>query len=303
MGNHSAINEIRRNIRYGDTKKAISIFDELLEGRPGYDDFILQAGRWTSLEKEFREGLVTREQWDVGTVNFHKNLIYFAQEMEGEQGNTGLNEDARNYPVNVYFFACDFDITPLKNQIIKQNKQQDIFEFQIINWPLWEGRIAFEEAIREQDFDGKLSFVDSVVEKVRQFPHQNRSENTIDLVVTSINMPKRFYTWANIPRDGIVISQGTLREIFEFSQDTINDLILKVIQRMAIYALNIPDLKAHEATKGCVFDLTVDIRDLKNSIEINYLCRECEGIIASSEKGRAVLSHINKWVDNLILNQ
>jgi len=271
-----------------------------LTGSRRQDDLVVLTGRWNKLEKEYREGLITLEQRDVGTLNFYKALIHLAREIEGEVNQEGVM-DFEVYKVNVYFFACDFDVARLKNQIIRQNKRQDIFEFQFVNWPLWAGRVALEEDVKAQQFTKRLSFVDSVIEKVRQFPHKTDAKKAIDLVITSIPIPKNFYAWNNRERDGIVISAGKIGAIFGTDEALINSMIVRVMQRMLIYALRIPGLQAHEATRGCVFDFTVDIRDLKHSIEINYLCKECEKIISSSPEGKVVLKQINDWVDNLIL--
>jgi hypothetical protein len=300
MTTQIAVNDVRRNLSLGKTEAAIAVFEALLEGSPKKDDLVVQTGRWNRLEKQYREGLITLEQRDVGTTNLYKALIHLAREVEGES-DTYLAADFKTYKVNIYFFACDFDVTSLKNKIIRQNKRQNIFEFQLVNWPLWSGRVALEEDIRAQQFRKRLSFVDSVIEKVRQFPQQHQGANTIDLVITSLRMPRRFYAWNNKERDGIVISVGKLRSIFGTDEETINAMVVRVMQRMLIYGLHLPGLQAHEATRGCVFDLTVDIRELKHSIEINYLCKACETIIASSPEGIGVLKQINDWVDNLIL--
>ncbi len=302
MSTLTTVNDIRRTLSLGKTEAAIAIFEDLLEGSPKKDDLVIQTGRWNNVEQQYREGLITLEQKNVATIKLYKALINLVKELERESNpDFAQVADFKSYQVNVYFFACDFDVAPLKNKIIRQNKRQDIFEFQFVNWSLWSGRLALEEEVKAQQFTKRLSFVDSVIEKVRQFPHNTDVKNTIDLVITSLPMPKNFYAWNNMERDGIVISAGKIGAVFGTDEAMTNSMVVRVMQRMLIFALRIPGLQAHEATRGCVFDLTVDIRELKHSIEINYLCKSCEQIIAASRQGKGVLKQINNWVDNLIL--
>lgn len=302
METQLVINDVRRKLSLGHTKDAISLLENFLEGSPKRDHIILQSARLNTLEKQLQEGMITMELANVEGNNINKALINMAREMEEEMCGDVVAAPL-GYYVRVYFFACDFEVSELKKAIVRQNTRQHIFEFEIINWPLWSGSPDLEKDIRERHFDSKLALVDSIIENIRQFPQKQKEANTIDLVITSFHLPGNFYSWNNRDRTGIVISHGKIEQIFNADPQSIQAMIIRVMQRMLIYAMHIPGLEAHEATRGCVFDFTVDIRDLKNSIEINYLCRHCEKIISADEKGRSVLKQLNKWIDNLILEK
>lgn len=293
------LNEVRRKIRYANTLEALNKFKEFLD-RTERKDYINEVlSRYNEVESALVKGKITREEENNSISAINKALLEMIRELES-RGIPAIVEIPKNHPVKVYFFACDFDTHELKKLLVKQNIHQDIFEFEVINWDLWGEHVTLENEVRSIYTNSRLLFVNSIIERIRQFPDGTDHTNTIDLVITSLHLPKNFYAWNNEDRSGIVISHGKLQEIF--GNQSIDQRVLRVTQRMLLYALNIPDLIAHEETRGCVFDLTIDIRDLENSVEMNYLCSHCEKIINSSKKGSILMKQINAWIDSLILN-
>jgi hypothetical protein len=118
----------------------------------------------------------------------------------------------------------------------------------------------------------------------------------VNLAVTELPFPKNYYTWNTADRKGIVIGIHSLRFLFEEKQAVVNDIILLVAKRMLIYSLNIPDLRTHEATRGCIFDNTVYINHIQYAAANPGLCSVCRQIILE-QKGPDLLETLTNWVE------
>ncbi len=75
----------------------------------------------------------------------------------------------------------------------------------------------------------------------------------------------------------------------------VNNIILRIVQRMLLYSLGIKGLTAHEITRGCLFDLTPSLTDLQFSVDNTFLCEECKPVIAEA-RGPDFLKVTARWI-------
>jgi len=127
----------------------------------------------------------------------------------------------------------------------------------------------------------------------RYFDQMNHRR--VNLAITELPFPKNFYTWNTRVRKGVVIGIKSLYSIFHEAPQMVNKIILRIVQRMLIYSLDIKGLKTHEDTRGCLFDNTTYLPDIQYSVDNNYICKECEDIIIK-DKGIKFLDDVNEWI-------
>jgi hypothetical protein len=90
--------------------------------------------------------------------------------------------------------------------------------------------------------------------------------NGINIAVTELAFPRNYYTWNTENRTGVVVGINSLEYLFN-EPLIMNKIIVRVIQRMLVYSLNIEGLKVHEDTRGCLFDLTRELREIQFSVD------------------------------------
>jgi hypothetical protein len=199
---------------------------------------------------------------------------------------------------------------------LRQNRLQTMFELEKAPWEMWSGREASEDSLRTLSAtladkvaksSGRkdilrilLEFTEKFQEEMNEFIQHTRQvdSDSINIAITQLPFPANFYTWPTRDRKGIVIGIDSLSRLFEKDPKVVNKIILRVVQRMLFYSLNIRDLKAHEATRGCLFDFTKMLTDIQYSIDDTYVCKECESNILKDKDNLRVFDSLNEWLKN-----
>lgn len=293
-------NDVRRLIANNKTNDAIKTLLSVINSGDFRNEAILQSSRFKELEKQLRLGIVDYELAQITKNQINYALIELVQEIDNLAVQNTETEQYRR-KVFVHFFDTRFHTPGLKMLIKYQNHIQQLFNFEISGWEDFHLKEQKEKEAKNLKANSKLAAVNRLVGMVRELPKVDRDIDTLDIVLTSQLLIQRYYAWNSEDRKGILISIGRLQEVFT-DFNLIHIMVIRVIQRMLIFSLNIPNLQAHLETRHCVFDMTIDIRDLKKSVQVNYLCKNCETIIAEAEQGKSYLRKINRWIDSLILN-
>jgi hypothetical protein len=149
-----------------------------------------------------------------------------------------------------------------------------------------------------------LEFCDGFQEHMTQFDQDHldfgRSRfDGVNIAVTELPFPYNYYTWNTKNRKGVVVGIRSLETLFHSEPQTVDKIIIRVIQRMLVYSLGIKDLKVHKDTKGCLFDFTQELRDIQFSVKDNPMpfCGKCRNRI-EQDKGSQFLNSIIEWIRN-----
>jgi hypothetical protein len=219
-------------------------------------------------------------------------------------------------PVRVFFIRCPFCSDQLRQLLMRQNKLQTMFQLEIAPWERWRGRTASEETLealsaamairvanssgREETLKALLEFCEKFQEEMcKCIPESTQGDhNVLNIAITQLPFPANFYTWNTRDRKGIVIGIDSLHRLFQEDQEVVNKIILRVVQRMLVYSLRMKNLKAHEASRGCLFDFTRQLAEIQYSVDHTFLCDECRPIILQDKANLRVFDSINEWLMN-----
>ncbi len=199
--------------------------------------------------------------------------------------------------VRIFFIHCSFCSDQLKGILLRQNQLQTQFEIDIANWESWKGRGGSESALESLRTESRLEFCTKFQEEMSKYNQEigGRNQPTTNIAITELPFPKNYYAWNTADRRGIVIGIDSLRFLFRDEPQVVSKIILRIVQRMLVYTLNITDLKAHEITVGCLFDLTRQLADIQHSANHPFICKRCEKAIVK-DKGWPFLEDITAWV-------
>lgn len=192
-------------------------------------------------------------------------------------------------------------VDSLKDLLIEQNRVQSLFEFEVIDWNAWPGARAADARLGALHTDSRLGFAECFQAEMQSFPKtsvdgRSTAPRGINLAITDLPFPKNFYCWNTRDRRGIVVGIRSLQALFGSNPAVVNKIILRIVQRMLVYSLDIRQLQSHVATRGCLFDLTPSLMDLQYSANKTFLCSECERAIVDT-RGVAALDAIISWVE------
>jgi len=216
---------------------------------------------------------------------------------EWQRAIEGLINPAIIIPMKVFFILCPICSDKMKNLIVKQNKLQNIFRFDIAEFKLWDKHIESEDNLKSLQTTSRLEFCERFLEEMEKFNRdqgQEEDSTRINIAITQMPFPKNWYTWNTKNRKGIVIGIDSLSKI---KPEIIDKIALRIIQRMSIYSLGIKNLRTHELTVGCLFDNTTYLPNIEQSVENNYICDVCKKIIIDN-KGEKFFNKINDWINN-----
>ena len=199
--------------------------------------------------------------------------------------------------VKIFFVHCPFCSDQLKRVFLRQNQLQRLFEIDIAEWESWSGRSSAENALSGLQTGSRLEFCNRFQEEMQKYDDEKQvtGNRLINVAITELPFPKNYYTWNTRDRKGIVVGIQSLRHLFGDEPQIVNRIILRIVQRMLIYSLNINGLIAHEITRGCLFDLTRQLTDIQYSTEYTYICDQCRKIILE-KRGLPLLEEIEAWV-------
>lgn len=204
--------------------------------------------------------------------------------------------------VRVFFIMCNFCSEVLKQLLLNQNRKQHIFDIGIANsWKYWERSFNAETSLKSLRTESRLEFCESFQEHMIQYAqeYERASFDGVNIAVTELPFPLNYYTWSTKNRKGIVVGIKSLEELFRIDPQNVNKIIIRIIQRMLVYSLGIKDLKVHEDTRGCLFDLTRELSDIQYSVDDIRICDECKNKILK-DKGSEFLNEINGWIRDSI---
>ena len=247
-------------------------------------------------------GLVTRQRVRLRQANSDDDVDFLSLEIE-KAGFKRLLDASKIIinaaaPVRVFFILCAFCSDVLKQLLIKQNQKQKIFDIGIANsWKYWEGRDDAELELKSLRTNSRLEFCEKFQEHMTQYAqvYDRASFDGVNIAVTELPFPSNYYTWSTKNRKGVVVGINSLEKLFRNDSLTVNKIIIRIIQRMLVYSLSIKDLKVHEDTRGCLFDLTRELIDIQHSVDDIRICEECGNKI-SRGNGSQVLEDINGWI-------
>ena len=251
------INDIRRQIAAGNTSKAISEMISLIEEKEFYNEAILYSSRFNELEKNLRLGIIDYKSSIVTRNQINYALIQLIQEIDNSINQPG-DFEIKKKEVLVHFFDCEFHTSVLKMLIQFQNNNQDLFEFHASDWEAFHLKETKEKEFRQFKTNSKLEAVDKITNLIKELPRNDKNKHAINLIITSQLALQRYNSWNSIDKQNMVLSIGRLMQVFN-NFNLVNLMVIRIIQRMLIYSMNFPGLKAHNETKHCVFDLTIDI--------------------------------------------
>ena len=199
--------------------------------------------------------------------------------------------------IKVFFISCDICTDNLKLLLLNQNKIQSLFQFELSDWDMFDGRKQSVENLKNLRTDSKLEFCEAFQTEINKYYlSQNQPQtDVVNIVVTELPFPQNFYTWNTRDKRTIVIGVNSLSILFGKEAGVVDKIILRIIQRMAIYSRNIPDLKVHKETRGCLFDFTARLSDLQYSIDDVFICKECKNAILDN-KSASYLEGLVQWV-------
>lgn len=201
------------------------------------------------------------------------------------------------FHVKIFFIHCSFCSNQLKRVLLRQNQLQRIFEIEIAEWESWNGRYSSEKALSGLQTGSRLEFCNRFYEEMQKYNDEKQisGNRLINVAITDLPFPKNYYTWNTRDKKGIVVGIQSLRHLFNNEPQSVNMIILRIVQRMLIYSLNLNGLIAHEITRGCLFDLTRQLTDIQYSTRNTYICDECRKIILE-KRGLPLLEEIEAWL-------
>ncbi|MFN8495954.1 MAG: CHAT domain-containing protein [Caldilineaceae bacterium] len=201
-------------------------------------------------------------------------------------------------PVRTFCILTSFCSDSLKELLLRQNQSQPFFDIGIANsWKFWPGRMRSEEDLASFQTNSRLSFCEKFQQEMTRYNHEFDPfpANAINLAITELPFPKNYYTWNTRDRKGIVIGIHSLRFLFQDHPETVQKIIIRVVQRMLLHSLQIEGLIAHEDTRGCLFDLTRELMDMRFATDVTRLCTACEAAMRR-ERGEQFVTQVQKWL-------
>jgi len=199
--------------------------------------------------------------------------------------------------VRIFPIIFPLSLDELSHLLLRQNRLQSFFQLELVHWEAWTGHGSAEARLRALRTDSRLEFAEKFQAEMNAYNDAcGATENLINVAISNLAFPKNFYCWNTRDRRGIVIGINSLHNLFGEDPGAVNKIILRIVQRMLLYSLAIRSLKAHQNTRGCLFDLTPLLTDLKYSVDKTFLCSECERAIAD-DRGMEFLEAARLWVE------
>ena len=206
-------------------------------------------------------------------------------------------------PVRAFFILSQLCTHEMKALLLRQNQHQSFFDIGIANsWKYWSGRSQSEQALRSVQTASRLAFCERFQEQMSRYNQEidGSTFEGVNLAITELPFPRNYFAWNTHDRRGLVIGIGTLQSLFQRDPAIVPKIVVRVIQRMLLYSLQIPGLQVHEDTRGCLFDLARELTDIQFSVDTPRLCRACEESIRRS-KDQQFVSAVNDWLAKSLL--
>lgn len=120
-------------------------------------------------------------------------------------------------------------------------------------------------------------------------------------MITNVPLPGNYYGWNTRDRILLVISIAPMLNLNLFpieQRPNMNDFIIRMIQRMAVFAV-IPSLNPKEthteSSKGCLFDFTIELKNVVNVVKTPFICHDCRTSIKRSQD-MDFFHEIDDWI-------
>jgi hypothetical protein len=198
-----------------------------------------------------------------------------------------------------------FDFTSLLKE---QNRIQNVVHFEVDDFRRYP---LPEEAAELQNQASKKTFLDqagAILARSHGEAWQGLSDQLPDphykgrrdLVLTNIPLPGNFYAWNSKDRNLLVISIASVNPLFpRDGKPTIEDFVLRMTQRMTIFALisSLDPLQAHgELSSGCLFDFNILLRGVVDVVKNPYICPAC-GALIRRQRGDEFYEELSEWIE------
>lgn len=200
-------------------------------------------------------------------------------------------------PVRIFFAHAPSCGPSVRRLLLGQNAKQGIFEFDLADQLVRDDDGATFDPLRKLRLDSKLEFVEAFTEAMNLYNSRSgRTTDRINIAITELPFPDNFYTWFTGDRRGIVIGVASLKNLFREKPALVDKIILRVVQRMALFALWIDDLATHPETRACLFDFTEYLEETQYLADEPSLCDDCRQRI---EQGRdaVFLTSVEEWLE------
>ena len=197
----------------------------------------------------------------------------------------------------------------------KQNQLQNLVRFSIdefLRYPaagaLSELKLLSQTPVKQKGSKkAALGILASIVTKIgnRQWmgfsdkPPGKEIDTERNLIVTNIPLPDRFFAWNSRDRTWLVISTASvLRFFLEEDKPGIRDFVVRIMQRMTVFAL-VPELDpihTHVGTaEGCLFDFNVRLEGIADVVASPDVCPVCARAI-KEEQSAEFLNGLLEWL-------
>jgi hypothetical protein len=240
------------------------------------------------------------EDLQVEIVDLQRQVMSLPSNLTPGSESESSPEALTAMPVRIFCILTSTCSDTLKGMILRQNQVQALFDIGIaMSWQYWPGRSQAEQALQTLHTNSRLHFCEQFQAAMAAYNQafDPLPKDGCNLAITTLAFPKNYYTWTTRDRKGIVIGVKSLETLFQQERQLVEKIILRVIQRMLLYSLQTPNLKAHEDTRGCLFDLTRTLTDIRFSVDATRLCATCEAAIRQ-DRGAWFVAEIKHWLYN-----
>lgn len=195
--------------------------------------------------------------------------------------------------------------------IKEQNAHQRLFKFEVERVRTLtkeEDDMLSGKMSKKSDF-GKKDFLELVGEFLTNERNESwkglddklpnpKDKKSRDLVLTNVPIPGNFYAWNSMDRALLVISTVSIFSLFKKEKrPNLDDFVVRMLQRMTTFAI-VPDLNpisTHtEVCSGCLFDFTVELKQVVDVVRIPFICQDCAESIKKSQ-GIKFANKLKKW--------
>jgi formylglycine-generating enzyme required for sulfatase activity len=198
-------------------------------------------------------------------------------------------------PVRLFFVVCSVCGEQLRALLLEQNRLQNLFTFDVVDWASWEGHAESEKRLRNLKTTSKLAFVEAYEQEIGRYLKETGADDSgaINIAITDVRFPKSVHTWNTRERRTSVISVSSFVAVEKDDGDRLNCIICRFVQRMAIFAQKLGGLYAHKKTKGCLFDYYAGREYAAGGVA---LCTECQSEIVNA-RDSGYFDALRRWIE------
>ncbi len=129
--------------------------------------------------------------------------------------------------------------------------------------------------------------------------------NMLNVIIVNAELEDGFYI-RGLSKDKVAISTKVIEDILIFNDIPLGLFLKRSLIELVVlyiefgYELDDNMYKiVHSETRGCLFDLNADLRDIKYNIESPIICEECSARLAGNQKTSKHLNTIQNELKNI----